>query len=108
MQGSTKKFRRKTSFRYSSKRVLERSRMAKNKSASERFEKSGITRVLEFQSSEVESSAKNRLRTSTKQYERRSKPDEQGEPKKNAKKTPKVSAKVIGLLILSMLTKSES
>ena len=98
MQGSTRKKRRKTSFRYGSKRVLDRSRMAKNKSTSERFDKSGITRVLEFPISEIESSAKTRLRTSTKQYERRSKPDEQAEPKKRAKITSKVSPDASTLL----------
>ena len=69
MQAEAKKKRRRRTTHYSNRKALVSSRMAKVRKQNERFEKSGITRVLEFQ--ETPGVDREEPKENTKQYERR-------------------------------------
>jgi len=73
MQEQTKKKKRKRGIYFSSTKALASSRMARTKKLTQRFKKSGITKVLEFEGSAQEVSEDVGDETRTKQYERRPK-----------------------------------
>jgi len=71
MQEQVKKRKRKRGLYFSSLRALASSRMARTKKMTERFKRSGITRVLEFEGSAQEEYEDVHDETRTTQCERR-------------------------------------